>query len=316
MKRGLLVGIDEYTQFASLGGCANDVQALLPLLSRHQDDSPNFDCQAITESETLTRGRLLDAIGGLLSPGADEAVLFFAGHGQAASNDVSLVCYDGTSTTPGVALSEIMGLVAASDVDRITIILDCCFSGGAGGMPALATDAVVLRPGIAILTASRPDEAAAELPIGRGAFSAYLEGALEGGAADVLGNVTVGGLYAYLSESFGAWEQKPLLKAHMLRPQQLRRCDPWVPLEVLRDLPNVFGTPESEIELDPSFEPTEEPRDADNEALFGRLQRLRSAKLVEPIGEEHMYFAAMAGKSCGLTPLGRHYWRMARDGRL
>lgn len=316
MKRALLVGIDSYAQFSPLAGCANDAQALLPLLSRHDDDSPNFDCQALTDSVSLTRDSLLEAVRRLLAPGADEAVFFFAGHGSSTHNDVALVSYDGTTTTPGVALSEIMGMVAASDVDRIAIVLDCCFSGAAGGMPALATDAVALRPGVAILTASRPDEPAAELPTGRGAFSTYLEGGLAGGAADVLGNVTVGGLYAYLSESFGAWEQKPLLKAHMLRPQQLRRCDPWVPLETLRELPQMFTTAESEVRLDPSFEPTEEPRHPENEALFARLQRLRAAKLVEPIGEEHMYFAAMAGKSCGLTAMGRHYWRMAQDGRL
>jgi hypothetical protein len=29
-----------------------------------------------------------------------------------------------------------------------------------------------------------------------------------------------------------------------------------------------------------------------------------------------MYFAAMEGKACRLTPLGRHYWQVAKEGRL
>ena len=29
-----------------------------------------------------------------------------------------------------------------------------------------------------------------------------------------------------------------------------------------------------------------------------------------------MYFAAMNNGSCRLTDLGKHYWRMARDGRI
>ena len=43
------------------------------------------------------------------------------------------------------------------------------------------------------------------------------------------------------------------------------------------------------------------------------LQRCRAAKLVEPVGEDHMYYAAMNSRSCALTPLGRHYWRMASN---
>src|SRR5947209_14326513 len=38
-------------------------------------------------------------------------------------------------------------------------------------------------------------------------------GALDGGAADVLGKVTVASVYAYLSETFGPWDQRPTFKA-------------------------------------------------------------------------------------------------------
>ena len=50
MKRALLVGIDQYDRFSSLDGCVNDVNALEPLLSRNDDDSPNFDCQKRTSA--------------------------------------------------------------------------------------------------------------------------------------------------------------------------------------------------------------------------------------------------------------------------
>jgi hypothetical protein len=29
-----------------------------------------------------------------------------------------------------------------------------------------------------------------------------------------------------------------------------------------------------------------------------------------------MYYAAMESKTCRLTPLGRHYWRMAANNRI
>nr|MBA3287889.1 caspase family protein [Acidimicrobiia bacterium] len=56
--------------------------------------------------------------------------------------------------------------------------------------------------------------------------------------------------------------------------------------------------------------------DAAHEQDFLLLQRCRGARLVEPVGVEHLYFAAMQSASCRLTPLGRHYWRMAREGRI
>jgi len=37
---------------------------------------------------------------------------------------------------------------------------------------------------------------------------------MQAGAADVLGHVNVRWLYSYLSESFGAWEQRPTSAKH------------------------------------------------------------------------------------------------------
>jgi hypothetical protein len=71
-----------------------------------------------------------------------------------------------------------------------------------------------------------------------------------------------------------------------------------------------------ELPLAPSYEPTALPRDAEHEATFAILQKCRAAKLVEPVGEEHMYYAAMNSKSCRLTPLGKLYWSMAKQGRI
>ena len=317
MKRALLIGLDHYDNFESLDGCVNDVNALTPLLARNEDDSPNFQCQSQTTAlERVDRRTLLTAIDALLAPGADVALLYFAGHGAESRNDVVLVAQDGDSRDPGLALSEIMGKVQSSLVREVLIMLDCCFSGGAGGAPQLGAAISVLRPGLSILSASRADQPSAETAAGRGLFSTYLCGALEGGAADVLGKVTVASLYAYLSESFGPWDQRPTFKANIERLHELRLCSPAVPLGDLRRLSQVFDREDAELPLDPSYEPTEQPRDTDHEAVFAILQRCRAAKLVEPVGAEHLYFAAMQNRACRLTPLGRHYWRMTKQGRV
>src|SRR5205085_269665 len=72
MKRALLVGIDRYECVSPLNGCVNDVNALMPLLARNEDDSPNFACVTKTSSsdKPVSRRNLLEAIDALLKRGA------------------------------------------------------------------------------------------------------------------------------------------------------------------------------------------------------------------------------------------------------
>src|SRR4051794_7364184 len=106
MKRALLVGVDRYDEFNDLAGCVNDVIALTPVLSRNEDDSPNFDCQLrTTATGGVRRDELLQSLDALLAGGADVALLYYAGHGAGSGVDVALVTEDGTRATPGIAFS-------------------------------------------------------------------------------------------------------------------------------------------------------------------------------------------------------------------
>lgn len=317
MKRALLVGIDSYDSFPPLGGCVNDVNSLESLLARNEDGSPNFDCQTcVSGIDRVDRKSLIQAIDSLLAPGADIALLYFAGHGAESNNDVIIAAQDGDSDDVGVPLSTILGKIQHSRVGEIVVMLDCCFSGGAGGVPQLGGDLSVLKPGVSLLTASRKDQPSAESFDGHGLFSTYLCGALEGGAADVLGKATLAGVYAYLSESFGPWEQRPTFKANVDRLHEIRQCAPAVPVSQLRRLTEFFPKTDFEFSLDPSYEPDANPKHSEHEGVFAVLQRCRAAKLIEPIDTDHMYFAAMQNKACRLTPLGKHYWQMANQRRL
>jgi uncharacterized caspase-like protein len=317
MKRALLVGIDEYQYARPLYGCANDVAALQPLLETNDDGSPNFECQTLTSPpDFVGRRQLLDALDRLLMPGADVALFFFAGHGAPERNDVVLVARDGAPPDLGVSLSQVLGTVQESKVPEVLIILDCCFSGGAGGLAQLGPNVAALRNGLSILTASRGDQTAMEAGVKRGVFSVHLCAALAGGAADVLGEVDMAGVYAYLSESFGAFDQRPTFKANVERLHSLRAGRPAVPLKELRRLPSIFPDPARELALDPSFEPSHPSHVEANTEVFRILQLCRAARLVEPVGEDHLYFAAMNSKGCRLTPLGTHYWQMAKQKRI
>lgn len=319
MKRALLVGIDRYQHYGDLRGCVNDAKALEPLLSRNEDGTLNLACKL--HAGEVTRQDLFTDVRALLADGADCALLYFAGHGAPVpdTGDVALVTSDGQGDTLGLRFGEILEQVKNSQVKEVVVILDCCFSGGAGTVAMLDSQSAVLRSGVSILTASRGDQLSDEVN-GRGVFSSHLEGALDGGAADVLGHVTVAGLYAYLSECFGAWDQRPTFKANVDRLHDLRRCNPSVPLETLRQLTDWFPIPDYEYPLDPTYEPDKErsglPPHPEHEVIFAKLQVCRANKLLEPVGHQHMYYAAVQSLGCRLTPLGKHYWQMASRGTL
>ena len=51
-------------------------------------------------------------------------------------------------------------------------------------------------------------------------------------------------------------------------------------------------------------------------AKFKILQKYNRINLVVPVDAEHMYFAAMNSKSCKLTILGEHYWKLVNKEQI
>jgi uncharacterized caspase-like protein len=314
MRRALVVGIDEYPK-SPLRGCVNDATEIAKLLRKHQDGSPNFESQVLTAPPfPITRAILRGKIEELFRDEADVALLYFSGHGLANNLGGYLVTPDAVRYDEGVSMVDVITFANASPVREAVILLDCCYSGALGTLPVL-NNQTVLREGLSLLTASRGSQISVEIR-GRGLFTSLLCAALEGGASDVLGKVTIASVYAYVDQGLGAWEQRPLFKTLVSQLISLRNCSPVVPLEVLRLLPKYFSSIDAELPLDPSFEPDAEPRHPANEQVFSHLQKYRAARLVIPVGEEHLYYAAMNSKSCRLTPLGQFYWSLANNGKL
>jgi hypothetical protein len=79
---------------------------------------------------------------------------------------------------------------------------------------------------------------------------------------------------------------------------------------------SLFVDPSQEFELDPSYEPDSGNPNEDNVKKFRLLQKYNRVNLVLPVGEEHMYYAAMNSKSCKLTVLGIHYWNLIKRERI
>jgi hypothetical protein len=314
--KALLIGIDHYRNgLPPLSGCVNDATRLEALLSRNEDNSVNFDCKQIlsTNETDITGAQLEESTNELLQHPDELALLHFSGHGQRDDKGSRLVAQDGST----LRTSDLLKMINESSARQVVVFLDCCFSGGLGTTDFIGEGHALLHEGRALMVASRASEAASEVADG-GVFSTLLTGGLDGGAADVLGVVTVAGLYSYLDEALGAWDQRPLLKANLTTLARLRQCEPLVPLETLRMLPKLFPNPDFLFPLDPSHEPDERypPVNKEHEQIFKRLQQCNRMRLVDPVEEEHMFYAAVNSTGCRLTQLGKRYWRRAYDGRI
>jgi hypothetical protein len=319
MRRALCVGIDLYS-FDALDGCVSDAERLAATLSRNQDDSPNFDLRELIapiggKSDVVTRSVLRAALDELLKHPADVALFSFSGHGS--ENDLGgyLVTQDATKYDEGVAMADVITMANQSKAAEVVILLDCCHSGHLGNAPQVDNTKALLREGVSILTASRGEQVSVETG-GGGLFTSLVVDALEGGAADVLGDVTAPSIYAYVEAALGAWDQRPLFKSHVSKLVPIRKCYPAVELSILRKLPTLFPLPAEDFPLSPEFEASCDKKEEAKIAVLCKLQALNRVHLVVPVGAAHMYDAAMQSKACRLTASGRYYWRLANSRRI
>ena len=315
MRKALVVGINNYPT-GPLKGCVNDANAIAGILSTHSDGSPNFSVRLLTSSnDTIDRVLLRKSINTLFAGKCDIALLYFSGHGFIKNTGGYLVTTDAKQYDEGVSMDEILNIANQSKIKDKVIILDCCHSGAAGTPSITGSSIAILSEGLSILTASRDSESAMEIN-GSGIFTSLVVDALNGGAADLRGNITPGSIYAYVDEALGVWDHRPIFKTNITHFTSLRNVAPPVLLEILRKICDYFPLPEHEFALDPSYEFTSDKAIDSHVKILKHLQKFESVGLVRPIGEEHMYFAAMNSKACRLTAFGYQYWRLVKEGKI
>jgi len=321
VRKALCIGINDYP-LSPLSGCINDATCISKLLAKNGDGSPNFD--VILKENVLSKSVLKGLIANLFIGDCDTVLLYFSGHGFLNEFGGYIVTPDFNKYDEGVPMDDILTLANKSSIKNKIIILDCCHSG-AMGKPDVSDNKSILSDGLTILTASRDTETANEIN-GHGVFTNLLLEALNGGAADLRGQISPGGIYSFIDRSLGAWYQRPVFKTNVTRFISLRTVIPQVSDDILRSIADFFYNPTYEFQLDPSFEDTNsleiehkviEPyANKENITIFKKLQKLQSVGLVVPSGTDFMYFAAMESKSCKLTSLGHHYWKLVKDGRI
>ena len=196
---GLFVGVNRYASkdIDNLASAVRDASALHALFSDNLGDT----CRLITDSDATT-ARLRAELRELQTTSSenDVVVIAFSGHG---SDTHEIVTYDAdlyNLPSTALPLDELTELVSAIPAKHLLVVLDCCFSGGAGakvlnaplaprggpgGVP-LSTEALLNKmagTGRLILTASTADQPAWEdMRLGHGLLTYHLLQAMLGPA--------------------------------------------------------------------------------------------------------------------------------------
>jgi len=318
MRKALIVGIDYYEHINSLSGCVNDSFQVNTVIANNSDGSANFGTKHLTAtgpSSAIDRRTLKEYTIELFKDDSDIALFYFAGHGHVEQTGGYLVTSDAHDGDDGFKLDELMQLASNSPARSKIIILDSCYSGAAGS-PENLGDSALLKEGVTILSASGKNQYALE-ESGSGVFTTLLVDALQGGAANLTGDVTPGSVYAHIDQSLGSWQQRPVFKTNVKGFVTLRSVERPIPLLELKKIVQLFSDPSEHFNLDPSFEPDgPHEKSEENMANFKILQKYNRINLVVPVGTEHMYFAAMESRACRLTVLGRHYWKLVKDNMI
>lgn len=317
MKNALIIGINRYNTLESLNGCVNDANEMDRLLHLNQNEKINFRNETITISEKadkLSSQTLNEKCEQLFSSNAQIVLFYFSGHGVPTS-DGAMLCtpeYSSVNKT-GIEFKYLLKLANESQATNRIIILDCCFAGAAGVLP-YRTDEIAIKKGVTILAATRHNQTALDIQ-GQGLFTSLLIDALEGEAADLRGDISPASIYAHADRSLGWQNQRPLYYANNDQFISLRKVKTSTSAQDIRSISRLFKE-SNELQLNPSYEPTppqinpEFPPKKKLTKDFARLQRLNRAGLVEPVGANHMYYAAMKFKSCQLTKKGIHIKRL------
>lgn len=311
MRKALIVGIDHYEHIDPLTGCVNDAYAVKAMLDRHADGSVNFGTRLMVGvgKDILERNAIKEAVRELFVDDNEVALFYFAGHGYIEVTGGYLCAGDCKTGDDGLPLSDIMTLANESKARNKIILLDSCYSGALGDNP-INRQVSEIAEGLTILTASTKGQYAAEAN-GGGVFTGLLIDALGGAAANLVGEVTPGGVYAHIDQSLGTWSQRPVFKTNVKTFVSLRRVQPPLALADLQRISEFFPVAGFEYQLDPAYEPTHATAHPDKSAIFEILQKYNRVNLLVPNGAPHMWHAAMDSKTVKLTALGEHYRRLA-----
>ena len=225
-KLAIVIGIDEYRN-VPLNCCVKDAETICEILDIEEY---GFDVKCLLNDEATKTGikRLLRES---LDSKPDLFLFYFAGHGIKTQEGCYLVTYDYKPFDEGISFNfmrRTIENISYKDMNFL-MILDCCNSGGAEiaklsdnakdlEICDLQNDLAPVGKGRAVLAACPSGKKASEdLNTGHGEFTYHLSEGLLGEAADETGEITIAGLYDYISDKMkNNIQQSPVFKSEIV----------------------------------------------------------------------------------------------------
>ena len=296
----------------------------------------------------VTVAQLQRDLAELLSAEADAVLFYFSGHGLVKNFDGYIVTQDSEAHNPGFPISSLIRQINnASHIREITVILDCCYSGFTGSLADFGKDRSVLRKGVSILASSQAN-GHSRMKNNTSIFTKILIEALNGAAADLLGNVAVPDIYSYADKVLGPWEQRPLLICHVSTLRPLRRTKSTLTYALIRKVGDLFEHESASYQLDRSFLNKGKNLKSENKKfndsldvrsnkqaereeskinltdhlekreVFKALSKFYAAGLIKPCNKKLKTIKQVAKKnSCYLlTFTGQAYWRIVNNDQI
>lgn len=312
-RKALIVGINDYEYISSLKGCVNDADNITKLLDYNDDDQQTrnfFTTKLTTNEQQITREVLKSEVKSLFKSEREISLFYFAGHGYVENGHGYLVTSECKKGTDGLLMSEVLKYANDSPALHKIIILDCCFSG-VFGQVFLNEGLTNIANNVSIIAASEKNEYAQEID-GNGVFTTLLCHALSGGAASILGEITIGSIYGYVEKAMGDYGQRPIFITRVSRYSYIRKIASQVDTGKLRKITELFETPDMVFPLNKTYEWTQEEAIPEHVETFKILQSYNRVNLLTPVGATDMYWAALNKKACRLTKQGESIWEMAK----
>lgn len=315
-KKALLIGNDIYyhPKVKNLSGCINDVEAIESQLSRNVDGTANFYTAL---HRNLTNKRMKEEIAFFLKRPAEQAVIYFSGHGYVSQEGGFLCGKDAEKGNIGVSTKWLSDLVKESNITDLTIILDCCHAAELFSKMELEGNLSVLPKGVSLLAATNRDDVAIEHN-SRGVFSVIIEQGLNGAGADIFGNVNAADLFALAQNRLSPFQQRPVFKSVTDSLKPLRKCEPYVNIGVIRKLitDEFFPKVDSEIKVNPDIL---NQKKAEHDITYDTYLTLfiyEKAGLITCEKTHSLIQETFEWGSCTLSAYGQHVWDLIHKKRI
>jgi hypothetical protein len=223
-RRAVVVGINKYqdASIPELGGAENDAQGIFDRLQNPDigkfEIAPNHCLIGADATSEKVRRAISDVFWKTTS--SDVALFYFSGHGFVDGYDDGYIApHDFSTAEPfvcGANMSELKRVLSRSANKTVILILDCCYSGiatlgeKAASVPRAEYEAKVrdLGEGRIVLASCTPDQKSRETikkgkeELTHGTFTYHLLRALDGGASDEQGFISIATLQEYLGKQF------------------------------------------------------------------------------------------------------------------